>query len=152
MKIEIYCASASRDNGKPTQMAGCGIVLVASDDHRQSKRRTMSFALSSSTVNLADIQVIRLALCSILPAYRKSKIILYTTSKYVADLLHYDGDVYAMNPTKNTKEVDDMRRLVRSHNDISLILECEECDDYIVAKRLAKYSLDSQNNTDSGTL
>jgi len=149
MIIEIYCVSSSRDVGKPTQMSGCGIVFIATNGV-QSKKRSMSFGLGMSSVNIANVQVVRLALASILPPFRKVPISIHITNKYIAELLQKIGSNYVIENDKD--DIKDMRKWADYYFNLSLILDVSK-DRYMVeAKQLAKLAINDQKITDSDTI
>lgn len=151
MIIELYCAGACRDNGKPTQLAGGGVVLRAHDD-KDVKERNFSYGFGNSTANLADVQAVRLALASIAPQYRRHKAILHIISNYVLSMLAKDGPGFKREPVKNSEEISDLRRRIGRYSDLEVIHA--KADDPLIkrAKDLAKRGLDTQQNTDSKTL
>lgn len=120
MKIIIYCASVVHNINQATQMAGCGIVLIA-EEGEQTIKKSMSFGLGGSDTELANIQVIRLALSSIAPRFRNIPIQLHINNVAAADLLIKNGDDYKIVEPKYKQQSSDMRRLVCCCSNISVI-------------------------------
>lgn len=152
MKIDLYCVGMCRDNGKPTQLAGCGVVVVFTDDHSRTSFRSFKWALGNSTQNLADLQAARLALASVKSAFRGATSILHTNSSYVLRMLERDGKAFVVNPKKNTAEVEEVRKWFGFYNDIAAIVENPNDDNMVQARDLAEMALNTQEHSDSGTL
>ena len=86
MRFDIYRSSICKDNGKPTQLAACGILIVYTDE-TYSKKRGYGYGLGNSTKNLADVQSVRLALASIASKYRHIQTFLHISNPYVTSML-----------------------------------------------------------------
>jgi ribonuclease HI len=141
-----------RDNGKPTQIAGCGVVVVFTDDHNRTQFRTYKYGLGNSTQNLADLQAVRLALASVRPAFRGGEAILHVNSSYVLRVMEREGKAFIVNPKKNVREVTEVRKWYGFYNDISVVMENPNDDNMMQAKDLAEMGLATQEHSDSGTL
>lgn len=150
MKITIFCDVALENEGQITQMAGCGIILLA-EEGTQSKKRTMSFGLGGSDRELANIQVVRLALMSVLPPFRKVPIFLHVTDRIAIDLLVKSGSSYAITSTKYNSQVVDMRKWFDYYLNITPILDASNDLIMIEAGDLASTVSKTQKNTDSNT-
>ena len=74
MKITAYCAAVTHKEDRCK--SGCGIVLIAENDDQECKR-SLSFGLSGSNENLANIQAIRLTLASIKIQYRREQFTIF---------------------------------------------------------------------------
>jgi hypothetical protein len=145
--MELYCAFSSRDSGKPTQLAGAGIVLIYTDTNGRSSKRSFGWNLGSSSSGLAEIQSARLALCSVLPQFRGYVTKIYTT-KRVIKILKGETD-----PKNNQREVAELRKWYGFYKEIDAIPLSEvSSEDVSEARELAKKSLDEQQHFDSGTV
>jgi len=160
MRLDLVCAAASRDNGKPTQLAGCGVIVRLTDSHKRVQTREFGWALGGSTANLAEIMAARLALSSVLPQFRGYTARLFISSRYVDDLLKMDGQHFVVSPSKNKQEVEELRRWYGYYKDIAVyrynrytdrsdVGVLAEC--IVRAKELANRALESQEHFDSGT-
>jgi ribonuclease HI len=155
MRIDLVCAGACRDNGKPTQIAGCGVIVRFVDEHERVQSRQFGWALGGSTSNLADIMAARLALSSVLPQFRGNHTALHISNMYVFDLL-----VGEKNPRKNKEEVSELRRWFGYYKDITIILynkfnaggDVMDTETIARVQELAKRALESQEHYDSGTV
>ncbi len=152
MKVDLYVVGACRDNGKPTQIAGCGIVLVFTDEHGRTSFRSSQYGLGNSTQNLADVQATRLALASVRAAHRGTPAVLHISSNYVSRMLECEGKAFIASPSKNVVEVREMRRWFSYYSDILVIVENPNDDHMAQAKDQAEISLSTQTHSDSGTL
>lgn len=152
MKIDFYCVGMCQDNGKPTQIAGCGVVIVFTDDHDRTKFRTFKYGLGNSTQNLADLQAVRLALSSVRPAFRGGETVLHVNSSYVTRMMEREGKAFLSNPQKNSREVTEVRRWYSFYSNISVVVENPDDDNMMQAKDLAEIGLATQEHSDSGTL
>jgi len=151
MKFVVYCNIVVNDENTPTQMAGCGIVLILNVDGH-IKRRDLSFALGGSDSELSSIQCLRLALTSIIPSFRKHPLEVHVNDRKAVDLLVRSGDEFVNMSARYFNQVSDMRRLFVQYPDVNFILEINDYDDYMRdACRLANTVVKSQKNTDSGT-
>lgn len=158
MKIDLYCVGMCRDDGEPTQLAGCGIVVASTDDHNRTKYRTFKYALGNSTQDLADLQAVRLALSSVKSAFRDSTVVLHTDSPYAARMLEPVETLTSMYGYGS--EVTEVRRWYGYYDDISVVVEDPDDvllpqkshDSMVQAKDLAKMGLATQEHSDSGTL
>lgn len=88
MRIDGYCAACCIDEGDPTQLAGCGIILSYIDSAGRKKSREFGFALGGSDFELASIQSVRLALSSIIPAHRNYESVIRTDNPRIVDILN----------------------------------------------------------------
>ena len=138
MKIDLYCVGMCRDDGEPTQLAGCGIVVASTDDHNRTKYRTFKYALGNSTQDLADLQAVRLALSSVKSAFRDSTTILHTDSPYAARMLEpvFCGHIEITEIRKWYGYYDDISVVVEDPDDI--LLPQKSHDSMVQAKDLAK--------------
>lgn len=146
MKIRIYAASTCRDNGRPTQMAGAGVVLIV-EDNAQEKKRSMAFALGCSSSVLSEIQSVRLGLASVILPYRKNEVELHTPSHYSIEMMKTINGKYLKAPSKYIQQISDMRKLLESYHKLSVFLD-SDCKEIKDAKQLARTVLDTQKNID----
>lgn len=151
MRIDIFCDAITNNESQATQMSGCGIILTVKEG-KQLKIRMFSFGLGGSDPTLARIQMTRLAFASVLPQFRKSQTFLHLTSCHILDLLAKSEDGYIESVTQYQKEVAEMRRWFEYYNDITLILDASNNMNIIEAQNLARTALQTQKNTDSGTI
>lgn len=167
MKVDLICAGSCRDNGKPTQIAGCGVIVELIDDHDRRQIREFGWALGSSTSNLADIQAARLALSSVLPQFRGYYTTLHVCSKYVFNLLSRTDSSkqapYTITPKKNLHEISELRKWFGYYKSISVIrydrsggnvADGPAPTNEIVLRvgNLARNVMESQQHFDSGTI
>lgn len=146
MRFEIYCAGASRDDGLISQMGGCGVVLVAVDNHGRVQSREFSFGLGGSPKLLADIQSVRLALASIIPPMRSNKCLLYLDNPDVASFLTTSTIMLGFR-----EQIGELKRWFSYYKDISVNLLVGPNQYLNKAKELAQNGLTKQTNTDSRT-
>jgi ribonuclease HI len=146
VRIDFYCAGICRDDGQPTQIAGCGIIVVFTDDHDRVQSRTFSYGLGNSSQSLAGLQAIRLALASVKSSFRSNTSVLHTTSSHVIQVLCHQG-----GSQEHPDEIVEARKWFGYYNDISVVLEDRNHDLMIQARKLAKVGLNTQERSDSGT-
>jgi|10_taG_2_1085330.scaffolds.fasta_scaffold00790_10 hypothetical protein len=157
MRVDLVCAGACQDDGLPTQIAGCGIIIRLIDDHDRVQSREFGWALGGSTANLADVQAVRLALSSVLPQFRGYPTILYVNSNYVFNLLEKENKhTFKATSKKNKSEIEEMRRWFGYYKSISMVKYNQHADmDVEILTRtiqLAQDALESQQHHDSGTI
>lgn len=152
MKFDLYSVGLCRDNGQPTQIAGCGVILVYTDNHNRVSFRSAKYGLGYSTQNMANLQAARLALASVKSHYRDQSTVLHTNSEYVARMLKRDGQNFVMSPAKNAEIVEEMRRWFSYYKNISVIVENQNDEHMLQAKDLAEVGLATQIRSDSGTM
>lgn len=168
MKFDIYTVGVCQNDGHPTQIAGCGVVMVFTDDYDRVSFRSANYGLGNSTQNLADIQAIRLALASVRALHRSVPTVLHTNSHYVNMVLEcFSDDIsqsapeqltgkdFVVKPTKNVDAIAEMRRWFSYYNEITVVVE--DLDDPLIpnmtqAKDQADIALVTQMRSDSGTL
>lgn len=150
MRFDIYCGSICKDNGKPTQLAACGILIVYTDD-TYSKKRSYGYGLGNSTKNLADVQAVRLALASISSKYRHIETHLHTNNPYVISMLEMVDGQYSKSAKTNIESIDEMRRWHSYYS--CIITEKVDVSDkyYLAAQEMAENCLKNQDMIDSGT-
>lgn len=151
MKIDFYCVSVCQNDGEPTQLAGCGVVVVFTDDQNRTKRRIFRYALGNSTQRLADLQVIRLALASIRSPFRGADTCLYINSTYAARILEKSGKAFVESFFEYEHEVQEVRQWFGHYGKISIV-ENMNNNNMLQAKDLANIALATQEHVDSGTL
>lgn len=145
MKITMFCDVVVENNGQPTQMAGCGIILVG-EEKNQTRKRFLSFGLGGSDIELANIQVVRLALASVLPPFRRNPVFLHFTERNALDQICQDKS------ENYPHQFAEMRRWYSYYNNISLILDTSDDENLVQANKLASIACKTQKNTDSNIL
>jgi len=151
MKFTIFCDVVVKDEGQATQMAGCGVAIIAEEGAR-SKKRSYSFGLGGSDTELSNIQVVRLALASVLPPFRKSEVLLHVTDRRAIDLLARSGADYSITPDKYQVEIAELRKWYKYYSNITFILDASADKNIIEAHGLATAACQTQKNTDSNTI
>jgi len=146
MKVDVFCASAVRDGEHFSQMGGCGVVLIATDDHNRVQCREFSYGLGGSSLILCDIQASRIALASIAPGMRSELVTIFTESMEVADLLTSTRESH-----KFIHQTAELRRWGSYYKDLSVNVVTNVIGHMARAKELAIVGLNKQRNSDSGT-
>ena len=152
MKIDFYCVGVCQNDGEPTQLAGCGIVVVLTDDHNRTKFRTFKYALGNSTQKLADLQAVRLALASVRSSFRSGNAHLHIDSTYVARILEKSGKAFIESLSEYKREAQEVRQWFGYYSRILVIVENQNDENMLQAKDLANIGLATQEHSDSGTL
>jgi hypothetical protein len=149
MKLDLYCVGVCHDDGEPTQIAGCGMVIIFTDDYGRIRARSFGYGLGNSNQNLADLQAARLALASVKPAFRGGISVLHTTNQYVVKMLDRN-----LSPVlrRNDREIQETRRWYSYYNNITTVLEDHNNSNITQARDLAEIGLTTQERSDSGTL
>jgi len=144
--IEFYCSVASRDSGKPTQLAAAGVVIVFNDGHDRIFTREFGWALGASSISLAEIQSAKLALCSVLPQFRGTKSVLYTTNRVTRIILE------ETTPEANLIIIRELKKWFGFYKDIELAIISSAPKEYITkSEALAEKALKEQIHSDSDT-
>lgn len=146
MRTDFYCVSVCRDDGQPTQIAGCGVVVVFTDDQNRVQSRAFSYGLGNSSQDLADLQAVRLALASIKSSFRSDTSVLHTSSDYVIQVMCHQG-----GSQENTREIVEARKWFGFYGNVSVAKEDSNHALMMRARSLAKMGLDTQERSDSGT-
>ncbi len=144
MKINAYCAGASKGSGL-TVLGGAGVVLVFTDDHNRSRQREFHFALGGSDQELAEVQAVRLALAAVSPPYRGAKAVLHVESPTLAEGLTRTLGINLNEPTQEA------RRWYGYYKDIEVTVHSEPHGPLLRAVGLAKMGRDTQRDFDSLT-
>lgn len=152
MKIDFYCVSICQNDGEPTQLAGCGIVVVFTDDHNRTKFRTFKYALGNSTQRLADLQVIRLALASVRSPFRSANACLHINSTYAARMLEKSGKAFVESFFEYEYEIKEVRQWFGYYGKMYFVVGDMSNENMLQAKYLADIALATQEHADSGTL
>jgi hypothetical protein len=143
MKLDLFCVGVCRDDGEPTQIAGCGIVSKFVDDHDRVQCREFGWALGNSSERLAQLQAARLALCSVLPQFRGYPATLHVSNSIVEKSLDIETD-----PEEFLYEIVALRTWYGYYKSITIIVS--PMDERVV--ELANIALDTQQHYDSGTI
>lgn len=141
MKIVGYCAAHCIDEGEPTQLAGCGILLTYIDFADRQVSRKYAFALGYSDSELAIIQAVKLTLASIKPVHRKYNSILSVSDDRVVDILN-GGD------SKHKEAAKSLLQWFNFYSDLKILYS----DINETALELAKNAALTQMHYDSGTI
>ena len=168
MKFDIYTVGVCQNDNQPTQIAGCGIIMIFTDDYDRVSFRSANYGLGNSTQNLADVQAVRLALASVRALHRSVPTTLHTNSHYVNMILEcFSNDVsqstpeqsigkdFVVKPTKDVDIIAEMRRWFSYYDDITVIVEDPDdplSNSMTQAKDQADTALITQMRSDSGTL
>lgn len=110
MIIDLY-ATAQANGPKDNRQTACALVMVATDTAKRVQVRRQAFPLGASTINLASIQAIRLALMALRPwvLTKQVPVNLYTDSYYAIGMLAKVGANYKADPKFNIAAVTSMR-------------------------------------------
>lgn len=152
MKFDFYCVGLCRDNGKPSQIAGAGIVLVSEDDTGRKRQREFGFPLGGSNSSLAEIQAVRLAMSSIVPNMRHHPTTIHALGTYASRMLATENHEYLAKPAKNTDEVGELRKWYAFYPKGRVVKGDKAVEGIVRAKELAKAALESQEEYDSQTI
>lgn len=144
MKIDAYCAGASKGEGL-SLIGGAGIVLVFTDDHGRSQQREFHYPLGGSDQELSEIQSVRLALAAVSPPYRGAKTTLHVESPALADALTRTLGIHLNEPAKEA------RRWYGYYKNIELSVHSDPQGKLLRAVELAKMGRDTQRDFDSLT-
>ena len=78
MSFKLFCGVKVQNENEPTQLSGCGIMTVYTDDDTgESQARTFKYGLSSNDKISAYLITFKLTLASIKPKFRSQKVGLY---------------------------------------------------------------------------
>jgi ribonuclease HI len=146
MKIEIYCAGLCRDEGE-SQLGGCGIVLVSSDEYGRSQYRELSFGLGGSSQILSDIQACRLGLSAIIPSVRSSQVTMFVENHDIATILTSNITMVGFKD-----QILDLHRWRSYYKNFTVHMCAGPHRMFDRVKDLAKQALITQKNTDSLTI
>lgn len=146
MSIDIYCAAAVARSGEINQTGGCGVVLVAMDRFHRKQQREFSYGLGGSSLNLCEIQAVRLGLASVLPGHRATKVTIYVDSQDLASILTTNVAMMGY-----LSQIGDMRKWCNLYKDLSVHLLAVPNTYLDKAKKLAKIGCEEQKNRDSST-
>jgi hypothetical protein len=153
MKFEVFCAGQCRDDGLISQVGGCGVVLKCVDDIGRIQWREFGFGLSGSSQLLCDIQAVRLALSSIIPAGRSHEVTLNLENPQVATFLTAPEPSIAVLQlaAKYRHQIAEMRRWYGYYTAISIQVHAGSLHFLDKARELAQAAMESQKASDSLT-
>lgn len=151
MKIDIYCVSVCSGD-EFTRLAGCGIIIIFTDEHSRTRFRTYQYGLGNSSQNLADLQAARLSLASIKSPFRKYDTCLHINSQHVFNMLSKNGRSFVYEPLEDIVVVKDLRRWFGYYNNIRIMIENGNDDHMTQVFDLANNGLMTQEHIDSGTI
>jgi len=158
MQLKVYAVGCCLNEGYVTQLAGCGILLVAINeidgvyaDCSSKMIRRFSYGLGDSGQDLADLQAVRLALASVGPDFRK-----YPTEIFVNNQIAFDAVAAKPVPEAfNDKSViKGLRKWAGFYDNLTATLSGFTLDDkkHIgEAMLLAEDAAALQKQSDSGT-
>jgi hypothetical protein len=147
MKIDVYCASFCKNNGKPDQNAAAGIILDATEEDHRFKRQ---FGVPFGDINsyLADVKSARFALSCIMGRFRSEFVCFHISSANLERVLRRNSDGFVMNPKKFEDDIDKLRKLYEQYPKIKLVNEDNEV--LLKARDLAINAVELQELYDSG--
>lgn len=145
MRIDFFCAAYCHDEGEPTQLSGCGIVLKFADGHDRVSTRELGFALGASDKFLADIQALRLALSSVRPGHRDYECVAYILSDDVVDVLSGKS---CEHPTAASE----LRKWFGFYSNLRVISDDHDHESIKRALVLAEAATKNQEHSDSGSM
>lgn len=146
--IKVYTYGYNKDNGKPTQVGGCGIYLE-SHNNKLTSKRSFRFNFGNVTKNQADIKAAQIGLNCIADKYRWDKIQLYP-GEYVARMLEKKDDNFSAKPVKNADIIWELREFISKFGNLTIINDTTE--QYEIAKELGKESVIKTQPFDSETI
>lgn len=154
MRLTLFCTAATKDENEPTRMAGCGIVLYAESAFTQrgasrlieTKKRSLSFGLGSSSIELANIQAVKLTLASVARMFRSEQTFLNINSNSLMELL------VGSRESEYVEELTEMRKWLGYYLNMNVVLNTTGDWSLVEAGDLAQNALRTQKNTDSGTV
>jgi len=166
MEINVYSATHCNDSNGPTQMSGCGIILIAKhiiegiySDKSMSWERRLSYGLGNSDKYMAELQSAKLALMAV-SAADVDVVNFYVAEDAVVDMLDkklkpkfkLGGPDYANNPAiKYASYAAELRRWDGFFASL-LIHKISDSHELMASTgALAKSAADNQKNTDTGT-
>ena len=147
MDLKLFAAGHAFDNGKPSQRAGCAVILVARDGD-MVKCREISHYLGAVTGPQAELHGAYLALAAVKPALRSSDVVLAVGS-YPARVLEQNADGYTTNARSNERLVERLRVLAGQFQ--SLTVSSQRSDEFTRAGDLARVSAQDQSQSDTGS-
>ena len=166
MEINVYSATHCNDPNGPTQMSGCGIVLIAKhiiegiySNKSMSWDRRMSYGLGNSDGYMAELQSAKLALMAV-SAANVDVVNFYVAEDAVIDMLDkkpkpkfkLGGPDYANNPAiKYASYAAELRRWDGFFASLLIYKISNSHELMASASDLAKVAADNQKNTDTGT-
>lgn len=109
MKINIY-VSARQVGQKANQRSGCAIMLLAVHDDGRCQVRRMTFGLGNSTINVAALRAVHLAVLSIRDQHAPARV--FVDSRYAAGMLERTDGVFRARPATNADLVLSIRELL----------------------------------------
>lgn len=150
MQLSVFAVGHCGAAESLARLAGCGIVLVYSDNHGRVIKRELAFALNNSPPELADLQAVRLALATVKPLARTGSTMLHITSLLTYKQLHLvDGEYQA--DSKFTAALHDARFWLERYPNVILAVIGESAE-LARAAELARNACTTQRHFDSGTI
>ena len=160
MQLKMYAVGCCLNEGYVTQLAGCGILLIAIDEidgiyaDRSSKMiRKYSYGLGDSGQDLADLQAARLALASVGPDFRKHPTEIFVNNQIVLDIVA--AGIFAGHTVRFDDEdaIKDLYKWIGFYDNATIkLVESTSDKKYIEeAMSLAEDAAAIQKRSDSGT-
>jgi len=140
--IDVYCAVSAENVEEITQLTSCGILLIFQDSPH-IRCRLMGYGLGASSLELANIQAMRLALASVNPAYRRSTVHIHVADESVLQLL--------ASP-EPSEAVSALLCWCEYYTDLGFIIESPNNENMMVCRSLARDICATQQTYDSRTL
>jgi|32_taG_2_1085360.scaffolds.fasta_scaffold07406_3 hypothetical protein len=147
MSFQIFCEIKVKNENQPTQLAGCGILLVYKDEElKESNARTFKYGLGSNAAVSASLIAMRLALSSIKPAFRKQSVELF-----VSPDLFKAYQLEELSSDWERKSKSELERWMGYYKDLK-ITENAAFKHQDILSELSLQGCESQTAGDSGTI
>ena len=122
-----------------TKLSGGGIVLISLQFEKRGIKREYGHAFSSCEASVANLKNMTVLLNCTMPAYRSTKLTIYTDNDDIHNLINQD-----------TTDAAETRKWLAYYKSSSIIKADHLNPNYIRAKELAKIAAATQKNYDSG--
>jgi len=166
MELDVYSATCCDNPDTPTQMAGCGMILIAKhivqgvySNKSASWERRLSYGLGNSDKYMSELQSAAMALMAV-SAASADVVNLYIAEDAVIDMLSkkpkpkfkLGGPEYANNPTiKYATHAFELRRWDGYFTSLFIRKITDSHELMASASALAAAAAAAQKNTDTGT-
>jgi len=165
MQLKVYAVGCCLNEGYATQLAGCGILLIAIDeidgvyaDYSSKMIRKYSYGLGDTGQDLADLQAVRLALASVGPDFRKCPTEIFVNNQIVPDFVIVKPNQFLARTTtlgmfSDEDAIKDLYKWVGFYDDITIKFGSTLDDEKYMkeAMSLAEDAAALQKQSDSGT-
>lgn len=147
MKISLFIANHVEIGG-----SGCGIVGIATDELKRSKRRSYSYYLFDSHQDMTNVQSFRLALTSLKSTQKDSEITLNVSNGDMYKLfndLYINDDLPDSSDASYARAVLETRKWCRVYSNV--VVQVVSTSDPLMsdAYTLARSVAENKINTDS---